>query len=438
MFVVRRSLRFRLHPVRGNTSSPQILHRIATQVIPVRPELPTEIDPRLRVLFALMGSMLLSFVLGSVHAFSVLLPVMEETFTTSRTLASLTYSLSLVALAFAVLLGHHLYAKIPPVLFVMGTGGLAASGCLVAGFGNSVTTVWIGYSLLFGAANGLGYGYSLQFSGQVMPERKGLAMGAVTAAYALGAVIFPVPLHFALSLGGWAAALFLLAAAILFISAISATLLVRSRVIYKANTDGNTPSTSNVRWQVIVLLWLAYASAVTAGLMVIGHATGLAKSVGLSEAWIVASPIIIAFSNMIGSLICGVLLGKFSGRMILSGLAVLSSSLLFVMIFLPLPSVTIIGLAIVGFAYGGTISVYPAYISNCFGASTGTVIYGRVFTAWAVAGLLGPGSAGLLFDVYQDYRIALIVAAIIAMCSLILLKVPLYVPNNISSVKGPN
>ena len=407
-------------------------------MISAQSEPPAKIDPLRRAYLVLAGAMLLSFVLGSVHAFSVLLPVMEETFDTNRMLASLTYSLSLTALAFAVLLGHHLYAKIPPVLYVMGTGGLAASGCLIAGFGSSVTTVWIGYSLLFGAANGLGYGYALQFSGQVMPERKGLAMGAVTAAYALGAVIFPIPLHFALSLGGWTEALLFLAIAILLVSAFSAMLLVRSGVIYKARADDSTLSARSVGLRVIMLLWLAYACAVTAGLMVIGHATSIAKSVGLSEAWIVASPIIIAFSNMIGSLICGAFLGKFSGRMILSGLAILSSGVLFVMVFLSLPSITMVGLAIIGFAYGGTISVYPAYISNCFGASTGTVVYGRVFTAWAVAGLLGPGSAGLLFDLYQDYRIALIVAATIAMCSLVLLKVPLYASTNTSSGKETN
>ena len=44
-------------------------------------------------------------------------------------------------------------------------------------------------------------------------------------------------------------------------------------------------------------------------------------------------------------------------------------------------------------------------------------IYGRVFTAWGAAGLLGPWLAGVLFDLSGDYRIALLVAAAIGLGS---------------------
>ena len=51
---------------------------------------------------------------------------------------------------------------------------------------------------MFGAANGLGYGYALQISAQANPRYKGFAMGLVTASYALGAVLAPWPLSVAL------------------------------------------------------------------------------------------------------------------------------------------------------------------------------------------------------------------------------------------------
>ena len=387
-----------------------------------------------RAIMVLTGTMLLSFALGSIHAFSVLMPAMEETFGTSRMSASMTYSLALITLAFAVFLGHRAYSKIPPALYVMGTGLIAALGCLIAGFSGSVPMVWFGFSLLFGGANGLGYGYALQFSAQAMPNRKGFAMGAVTAAYALGAVIFTAPLSAALNAGGWASALALLSFCIFIISSISAILLARSRIVYKRGiTEG--ASVAKIRWQVIALLWLAYGCAVTAGLMAIGHATGIAKAANVSDRWVIAAPIIIALANMVGSLFCGALLDKLSGRLILSIHAVLSSCALIAISILPQAGITMVGLAIVGFAYGGTISVYPAFISKCFGAATGTIIYGRVFTAWAVAGLIGPGSAGFLFDLHQDYSIALIMAAAIALCSLVLLKILNYASSDIAREK---
>lgn len=380
-------------------------------------------NPFHRATLVLIGTMLLSFALGSVHAFSVLQPVIEQTFDTSRTSASLTYSLALISLAFTVFLGYRAYAKLSPPLFVVGIGFIAALGCFIAGFSGSVFLIWFGFSLLFGGANGLGYGYALQLSAQAMPTRKGFAMGAVTAAYALGAVSFPIPLNIALDMGGWTTAMILLSASILIISAISAALLARSRMIYEIGSD-TTKSTGEIRWQVVVLLWLTFGCAVTAGLMAIGHATGIAKAAVANAHWVVASPIIIAFANMIGSLLCGVLLDRLPGRLILVVLGILSSSALMAMAILPQTHITMLGLAIIGFSYGGTISVYPAYISNLFGAANGAIIFGRVFTAWAVAGLFGPVSAGLLFDLYQNYSTALIVATAVGILSLLLLSIP--------------
>lgn len=362
------------------------------------------------------GSMLLSFVLGSIHSFSILLPAMENTFGITRASASLTYSIALIALAFAVFLGPYAYSRISPAKYVLQTGFIAAAGCLVAGFGGSVLSAWIGYGLLFGFANGLGYGYALQLSAQAMPLRKGFAMGAVTAAYALGAVVFPVPLNRALEIGGWTAALSLLLFSVALISTVSSVMLAYSRIRYSTES-GTRSSTARAPWPTVAVLWFAYGSAVTTGLMTIAHATGIAESAGANAQWIILAPVIIAGANMCGSLSCGMLLDRLHGRLILASLAILSSSALLAMALLPHVAITMLGLGVIGFTYGGTISVYPAFIANSFGTA-GAVIYGQVFTAWAAAGLLGPSLAGLLYDHFQNYSVALIAAAIIAIFSL--------------------
>ncbi len=73
-------------------------------------------------------------------------------------------------------------------------------------------------------------------------------------------------------------------------------------------------------------------------------------------------------------------------------------------------------LSIAGFCYGSIIAIYPVAISDEFGDS-GPKAYGRVFTAWGFSGLVAPWSAGLIFDVYGDYRVALIVAGMLALLS---------------------
>ena len=370
---------------------------------------------------ALLGAALLSFILGSLHAFSVLLLAMETEFDVSRSTASMTYSIALASLAAAVLLGHKLYDRLAPPAYVAMTGTLAAAGCTLAALSPSSALVWIGFGLIFGGANGLGYGYALQFSVRALSERKGFAMGIITAAYALGAVIFPLPLRVAVETGGWKAALLFLALCLLVFSALSALALLRSRFVYTPNIE--TPDGFNEgNGRQIVWLWLGYCGAVIAGLMVIGHATGLAASRGGGTFWIVTAPIVIAAANMAGSLLGGVLTDRMGGRSVLAFLATLSGVTLLVMAIATQLTTTVIGLAIVGFAYGGTIAAYPAYISIRFGTATGTIVYARVFTAWAAAGLLGPSVAGLLFDRYQNYQLALLLAALAAVISLVLIQ----------------
>ena len=39
--------------------------------------------------------------------------------------------------------------------------------------------VWVGYGVMFGAANGLGYSFALQYSALAIPAFRGAAMGLV-------------------------------------------------------------------------------------------------------------------------------------------------------------------------------------------------------------------------------------------------------------------
>lgn len=52
-----------------------------------------------------------------------------------------------------------------------------------------------------------------------------------------------------------------------------------------------------------------------------------------------------------------------------------------------------------------------------YGPEQAARIYGRIFTAWGVAGLLAPWMAGLLFDSTGAYLAALLCAAAVAIVS---------------------
>ena len=121
----------------------------------------------------------LAVVLGSIHAFSVLLIPLERLLDVSRASVSATYSLALAALTLSVLWGHRIFAIWSAGRFVLGVELLAAAGAWVAGMAGSLPLIWIGYSLLFGVANGLGYGFGFQIAAQANKGREGKAMGMI-------------------------------------------------------------------------------------------------------------------------------------------------------------------------------------------------------------------------------------------------------------------
>ena len=365
-------------------------------------------------LLVLLAASALLLVLGSVHAFSVFLEPLETRFDAPRSLVSLTYSLNLVALTLAVLVGHRLFSRWPPARLVTAIGLLAATGTLIAAYAPSLPAIWLGYSLLFGTANGLGYGFGLQLAAQANPGREGICMGIVTACYALGAALSPALFTSAMALGGFRAAMLGLSATLIVVAPFSAWLLIMAKARFNAAPGKRSVPSASVRQ--IAVLWIGYGAGVAAGLMAIGHAAGIATSLGFTAAsW--AAPVLIAVCNMGGSLAGGWLVDRMPVQRLLAGLPMLSAAALLLLGLGGGGAAAVLGLSLVGFAYGATIAAYPSTIARIFGIAAGTRIYGRVFTAWGAAGLLAPWFAGYLFDRTGGYTAALGAAAALAIVS---------------------
>tara|TARA_B100002049_G_scaffold142959_1_gene106106 strand:- start:26 stop:499 length:474 start_codon:yes stop_codon:yes gene_type:complete len=80
-------------------------------------------------------------------------------------------------------------------------------------------------------------------------------------------------------------------------------------------------------------------------------------------------------------------------------------------------AVAVVAIVLISFAYGALIAAYPFAVNEIFGSERYPAIYGRVFTAWGAAGLIGPFGAGLLFDATGTYRLPLLFAAAAALGS---------------------
>jgi MFS family permease len=117
---------------------------------------------------------------------------------------------------------------------------------------------------------------------------------------------------------------------------------------------------------------------------------------------------LVAAGNGIGRLAGGWLADRVPARRLLSAMLLLSGSALWLILGVATPAAASVALFAMGVGYGAMAGGYPVVVSHLYGIANVSRVYGRVFTAWGLAGLAGPLLAGILFDQAHDYRLALL------------------------------
>lgn len=150
--------------------------------------------------------------------------------------------------------------------------------------------------------------------------------------------------------------------------------------------------------------------------MAMGHAAEIMSQSAGGSRLAYLGAVLIGLGNAAGGLAVALpMVSAASERLLLVFPGITMAALLFLSLT-STATVTLICLTIVGIAYGASIAVYPAVINQTYG-SAGPAVYGAVFTAWGVAGLAGPWLAGSLFSLSGNYRLPLLVGALLAMAS---------------------
>lgn len=376
----------------------------------------------------------LSAVLGTVHAFSVFVPEWEQIPGANRASVSLVYSMALVALTVAVLAGHRIYRRLSPPVVMLIAGIGAGAGLILSAHSDSLFLLYLTYGLVFGSANGVGYGYALQLAGQAVSAHRGVAMGLVTAFYAVGATVAPMFFLMLITRGGNAMALTAMGMVALFVSVFAALLVRWAGASYQGEAASDIQPLALSLQRTRLLLWVGYGSAVAAGLMIIGHAYGIAywlrPRADLSE-W---SPTIVALGNTVGGFSAGYYADRLSSGALLRWLPVISAAGLLLLLKLTADMwlIAAIGFGLVGYSYGAIIAVFPVAVADLYGAQAAPRIYGQLFTAWGLAGLLGPWASGWLFDRTASYTAPVLIAVVLSGIAVIAIRMSL--PGRVSNL----
>jgi len=347
---------------------------------------------------------------------------LEQTLGISRTLSSLVYSVTLVALTLTVLFSVPLFSRLKPWILFAGSLLIAGFGLIIAASG-SVELLFIGYGVFFGVANGIGYGFALQLSARVISHRSGFAMGVTTAAYALGATAGAQVLGSLVESHGSLLTLRIHGICFLLLAPLMAALVRVSKAVYLIEVTQSDES-QYIDSALINRYRVSYGFAVFAGLMAIAHATPFIQSFSTSASaadgivnialW---GAMILGVGNAVGGVVSGLASDRYSAKAIVSVLPIVAALALACAAFSPSVNIALCALAVIGFTYGALIAVYPVAIARQFGKAASATAYGRIFITWGAAGLLAPVVAGVLFDVTRNYRYSMMIAMVISLIS---------------------
>jgi len=383
----------------------------------------------------------------------------EGAYNWAGTDALLPYALALLFFGFTMSFAGRLQDKYGPRLVATVGGVFVGLGMIIASFseftaaGNHLPLT-LGFGVLTGMGIGLAYACATPAAVKWFhPSRRGLISGIVVGGFGLASV-YTAPLTTSLiGSSGLAGTFRTLGIAFLVAIVVFAQLLKNPPTGYTAPVPAGfkePPPTAaaatalkrvDYTWQQMVktpqfyLLWIMYAFAAFAGLMMIGVIAKVAPlqlspedfaKMALTGVLAGASLLVVALAigNGFGRPIVGIVSDKI-GR-VPSMIVVFLAQALLVGFLLPNAhtlTLLLVWSALIGAMYGANLTLFPAATYDFFGTKNGGVNYGIIFSAWGVGGALGNYAIGWIYDLsgktsfnnaYYLAAALLVVAAVLA------------------------
>jgi OFA family oxalate/formate antiporter-like MFS transporter len=377
-----------------------------------------------------VGALLMNLSLGSLYAFSIFIAPLEKEFGWNRAQTSWIFTIAIFAFGTSFVLAGRLQDRYGPfVVSVIGSIFLA-SGLILASFTNSLLWIFVTLGVIMGFGNGFGYATPIPVLSKWFPDRRGLAVGFAVAGYGAGSAILALIVPPLLKTVGWRGVFMDLGIAFFVATMIAAFLLKNPPAGWKP--AGWAPSTTSktvattydykpsemLRTGQFKLMWLAYCLGAAAGLMTISQLIPFAKSVGLPATAATFTLLIAACGNATGRILSGQISDKI-GRLQTLRLMILISAIT-MPIIANVSNLTFVYFLIfvVYYCFGTLLSVFPSTTADFFGTKNLGVNYGWMFTAYAVAGIVGPMIGGYFFKTYNNYTVAFYTGGILAVVAL--------------------
>jgi len=354
---------------------------------------------------------------GVLYAWSIFAGKLQETLGWTKTESSIPYTVAIIMFALVMIPAGRLQDKIGPKWVVTIGGLLIGFGCILAGSMTSIFGLTISFGVLAGSGIGLGYASTTPPALKWFPpEKKGLISGIVVGGFGL-ATLYIVPLsNFLLSRYDVFTS-FRIMGVIFLLMTLPLAQFVRNpdKPVVSDNKAAKPPIEDKtvkemLKTKQFYMLWFMFFAGATGGLMTIGSLKPIVK-VMLGESAALQLVALAAIANALGRPLAGVISEKFGRGKTMSVLYVLQALALFLFNGLSSFATVLMAAAMIYFAYGSMLSVYPSACADNYGTKNLGLNYGIMFSAWGAGGVFGPILGGKIADATGSYEMAFYVSA---------------------------
>ncbi len=352
-----------------------------------------------------IAAVLMQLGLGNVYSWSIFRNPLMSLHGWTIQEATLPFTICVVFFAVGMIIAGRWQDRVGPGIVAMTGGVLLGAGFLLAGqFGQTLLGLCLTYGVLVGLGVGFAYVTPIATCVKWFPDMRGFITGLAVLGFGAGSLIVaPV--------GTWLISRISVYGTFAVFGAAFGVLVVVTGAILRnppggwkpagwtppANGPGSAehkdyPPSEMAKTFQFYLIWVVFLFWAGVGLMVISQAVPMGQELaGLSATVAAGSLGLMSILNGLGRPAFGFISDKLGRK----GATILAQAVFILTLLFILPNARdfalyTLGISLIGLAYGGSLSVMPAFTADYYGTKHLGINYGWVFSAWGAAGVLGP------------------------------------------------
>jgi predicted MFS family arabinose efflux permease len=387
--------------------------------------------PGWRVAIASGVGVFVSFASLLVYTFGIFLKPVTEEFGWSREAASLAFGIAAMMIAACSPVLGYLLDRVGARRVILPC--VTVFGCAFASLALLTPHLWHLYAI-FAILGAVGNGTAhLAYTRAVstwFDRRRGMALALVMTGGAVGSIVLPPAAQALIGSLGWRTAFAALGAMVLAIGLPVVVPLIRERPGYDRERREGAGGSSVVEamrsrafWILVVVLFLVSIGQNGA----ITHLSALLTDRGVSSSDAAIALSLMGAASLVGRLVTGWLLDRFFAPRLAFCLLALAALGIFILSGAHSLMAGSIAAILIGVGMGGEADITPYLLSRYFGLRSFSMLYGFSWTAYAIAGAIGPVLMGRAFDTSASYQALAVKLSILTLFSAgLMLGMPAY------------